>query len=304
MRKERIDKLLVDLGFAESRAKAQALIMAGAVLVDERRVNKPSELFLPDVKIRIKGDANEARYVGRGGLKLEAALNEFDISPAGFECLDVGSSTGGFTDCLLQHGARRVVALDVGTNQLAWKIRSDPRVDVRENTNARNLTEKDFERKFDLIVMDVSFISVTKILPSLRELLGEGGRMVVLIKPQFEVGKGEVGKGGIVREPDKHERVVAEVNRFATSLGLQVVGTINSPITGAEGNREFLSCYARSSPTEAAPRLIEGEDFYFEDGLMVLTESFLRRRGYCCDSGCRHCPYPRDDQSKKSSSSL
>jgi 23S rRNA (cytidine1920-2'-O)/16S rRNA (cytidine1409-2'-O)-methyltransferase len=244
--------------------------------------------------------------VSRGGFKLEAALDAFAIDPAGYECLDVGASTGGFTDCLLQRGAKSVVAIDAGTNQIAWPLRTDPRVEVREKTNARSLSPDDFERRFDLIVMDVSFISATKILPALKGLLADGGKIIVLIKPQFEVGKGEVGKGGIVRETEKQERVVAEVNEFAEGLGLRVVGTIDSPITGAEGNREFLSCYEVLSPASnvAAPKLVEGEDYYFEGGLMVLTESFLLRRGYCCDNGCRHCPYPKDDQSRKSSSSL
>lgn len=308
MKKERIDKLLADRGYADSRTKAQAMVMAGTVLVDEKRVEKPSELFAIDATIRIKGESAESRYVSRGGLKLEAALNAFGIDPTGFECLDVGASTGGFTDCLLQRGARSIVAVDAGTNQLAWPIRNDPRVEVREKTNARSLSPDDFERRFDLIVMDVSFISATKILPALKGLLAEDGKIVVLIKPQFEVGKGEVGKGGIVRETEKQERVVAQVNGFAEGLGLRVVGTIDSPITGAEGNHEFLSCYdlprAATREPVAVPKLVEGDDYYFEGGLMVLTESFLRRRGYCCDNGCRHCPYPKDDQSRKSSSSL
>lgn len=291
MKKERIDKLLADRGYAHSRSKAQALVMSGVVLVGEKRVDKPSELFETDAPIRIKGESAESRFVSRGGLKLEAALDHFSIEPAGYVCLDIGSSTGGFTDCLLQRGAGSVLALDVGTNQLAWELRNDPRVEVRENTNAREITPSDFDRLFDLIVMDVSFISVTRILPALPALMNDGGRIVVLIKPQFEVGKGEVGKGGIVRESEKHERVVTDVNAFAESIGLSVVGTIDSPITGAEGNREFLSCYERRPVPESAPKLVEGVDYYFEDGLMVLTESFLRRRGYCCENGCRHCPY-------------
>jgi len=243
MKKERIDKLLAERGFANSRAKAQAMVMAGVVLVNERRVEKPSEMVPVDEKIRIKGETPESRYVGRGGLKLEAALHHFNIVPAGWVCLDVGSSTGGFTDCLLQHSAASVVALDVGTNQLAWKLRTDPRVEVRENTNARTLKPEDFETQFRLIVMDVSFISVTKLLATLRALLEPGGRMIVLIKPQFEVGKGEVGKGGIVREPEKHTAVVEKVNEYAESVGLELVGVIDSPILGAEGNKEFLVCY-------------------------------------------------------------
>jgi 23S rRNA (cytidine1920-2'-O)/16S rRNA (cytidine1409-2'-O)-methyltransferase len=298
MKKERIDKLLSDLGFAESRAKAQAMIMAGVVLVDERRVEKASETFLPTDAIRIKGHDAESRYVSRGGLKLEAALEHFQIDPAGYSCLDVGSSTGGFTDCLLRHGASSVVALDVGTNQLVWKLRNDPRVEVRENTNARTLQPSDFRDRFDLIVMDVSFISVTKILPALLDLLCADARIVVLIKPQFEVGKGEVGKGGIVRETEKHERVVGEVNAFAKGLGFDVLGVIESPITGAEGNKEFLACYQKGSALAESQKpqrpLVEGIDYYFENGLMVLSEKFLLDRGYCCNNGCRHCPYPKD----------
>jgi len=246
MAKERIDKLLQIRGLAESRTKAQALVMAGVVLVDERRAEKPSEAYDANAIIRIKGESPESRYVSRGGLKLEKALSEFEIDPSGFSCLDVGSSTGGFTDCLLQHGARHVTCIDVGTNQLVWALRTDPRVAVRENTNARNLKPEDFEIRFDLIVMDVSFISVTKILPAVVNLLGGVGRIITLIKPQFEVGRGEVGKGGIVREAEKHERVVGEVNRLAESLGLCVAGVIESPILGAEGNKEFLALYERT----------------------------------------------------------
>lgn len=244
LKKERIDKLLVEQGLADSRTKAQAMVMAGVVLVDEKRVEKPSESFTRGVSIRIKGDSPESRYVGRGGLKLEAALREFAIDPSGLTCIDIGSSTGGFTDCLLQHGAVSVTAIDVGTNQLAWSLRNDQRVEVRENVNARDLRPGDFEHPFDLAVMDVSFISVTKILPTITPLLNPGGRSIVLIKPQFEVGKGEVGKGGIVRESAKHERVVAEINEFAAGIGLKVIGVISSPILGAEGNQEFLALYA------------------------------------------------------------
>ncbi|MEP6788247.1 MAG: TlyA family RNA methyltransferase [Acidobacteriota bacterium] len=245
MARERIDKLLVDSGLADSPTKAQALVMAGIVLVDEKRVAKPSELFEAGSAIRIKGDSPENKYVGRGGLKLEAALKEFGVDPAGFVCIDIGSSTGGFTDCLLKHGAERVVAIDVGTNQLVWSLRNDPRVEVRENTNARELKASDFDRQFDLAVMDVSFISVTKIIPAIIPLLKPTGRLIVLIKPQFEVGKGEVGKGGIVREPEKHERIIAEVNAFAARTGLRIEGLIDSPILGAEGNKEFLALYER-----------------------------------------------------------
>jgi len=243
MPRERIDKLVVDRGLAESRTKAQALIMAGAVLVNEQLIHKPSELFPHDANIRIKESATQ-RYVSRGGIKLEAALREFNINVSGLVCLDVGASTGGFTDCLLQHGAQRVVALDVGHNQLDWKIRNDPRVEVREEENARHLVPDNFKDKFDLITIDVSFISLTKILPAVTPLLKASGRVVALIKPQFEVGKGEVGKGGIVRDPLQHQRVISEVNGAAESLGLNVTGVIESPIKGADGNVEFLTLYS------------------------------------------------------------
>lgn len=243
MLKERIDILLTERGLADSRTKAQALVMAGVVLANERRVEKPSEKVPVDSAIRLK-DGSVARYVGRGGLKLEAALEHFEIDPKGLTCLDIGSSTGGFTDCLLQRGAAKVVAVDSGTNQLDWRLRSDERVASFENTNARSLALADIGGiAFDLIVMDVSFISATKILPVFPKLLMERGRAIVLIKPQFEVGKGEVGKGGIVREPEKQERVVKEVNVFAEELGLRTIGVMPSPILGAEGNKEFLACY-------------------------------------------------------------
>ncbi|MBL8181602.1 MAG: TlyA family RNA methyltransferase [Blastocatellia bacterium] len=245
MKKERIDKLLTTRGLADSRTKAQAMVMAGIVLVDEKRVEKPSESFATDSNIRIKGETDETKYVSRGGLKLEAALREFSIDVNDLDCIDIGSSTGGFTDCLLKHGARHVTAIDSGTNQLVWSLRTDERIDVREQTNARELTPSDFDRQFDLAVMDVSFISVTKLLAAVSALFKDGGRLVVLIKPQFEVGRGEVGKGGIVREAEKHERVVSEVNAFAGSVGLRLIGVIDSPITGAEGNKEFLACYAK-----------------------------------------------------------
>jgi 23S rRNA (cytidine1920-2'-O)/16S rRNA (cytidine1409-2'-O)-methyltransferase len=248
MKRERIDKLLVERGLAQSRTKAQALVMAGVVLVDEQLVGKPSESFLPEANIRIKdADDPAARYVGRGGLKLEAALREFQIDVAGLTCVDVGASTGGFTDCLLQHGASKVVAVDVGHNQLDWKLRSDSRVELREGVNARYLKPEDFDQKFDLATIDVAFISATMILPAVVPLLTKQGRIITLIKPQFEVGKGEVGKGGIVTDPSKHERVVDEVNRAAMELGLRVCGTIESPIHGADGNAEFLALYSISS---------------------------------------------------------
>ncbi len=246
MPRERIDKLLVDRGLADSRTKAQALVMSAAVLVDEQLVNKPSEKFFPEAHIRIKTRSDAPGYVSRGGLKLEAALRNFGLEVNELVCLDVGASTGGFTDCLLQHGARRVVAVDVGHNQIDWKLRNDPRVEVREGINARHLRPDDFKTTFDLITIDVAFISATKILPAVVPLLNDRGQIVTLIKPQFEVGKGEVGKGGIVKDAAQHERVVAEVNAAAELLGLTLDGVIDSPITGADGNKEFLALYRRA----------------------------------------------------------
>ena len=244
MKRERIDKLLVERGLADSRTKAQAMVMAGVVLVDEQRVEKPSHQFDPNSSIRIKGnDDPSTRYVGRGGLKLEAALREFQVDVAGLICLDVGASTGGFTDCLLQNGARRVVAIDVGHNQIDWRLRNDPRVEVREGVNARYLQPQDFLQPFDLAVMDVSFISATKVLPAIVPLVVAGGAIITLIKPQFEVGRGEVGGGGIVRDPAKRQRVIEEVNNAARELGLKVMQVIESPIAGAEGNVEYLALY-------------------------------------------------------------
>ena len=245
MKRERIDKLLVERGLAESRTKAQAMVMAGVVLVNEQRVEKSSDQFLSDSQIRIKhADDPTSRYVGRGGLKLEAALRQFQIDVRGFVCLDVGASTGGFTDCLLQHGAERVFAIDVGHNQIDWRLRNDPRVEVREGLNARYLQPADFPARFDLIVIDVSFISVVKILPSVVPLLKPFGSIVVLIKPQFEVGRGEVVSGGVVRDEEKRIKAVDSVNEFALTLGLKIEGTIESPITGAEGNIEYLAHYS------------------------------------------------------------
>ena len=244
MQGERIDKLLVDRGLASSRTKAQALVMAGVVLVNEQLVHKPSESFPRNANIRLKNLDSASRYVGRGGVKLEAALREFGIDVAGLRCLDVGASTGGFTDCLLQHGARQVTAVDVGHNQLDWKLRRDPRVEVREGVNARYLKPSEFDEQFDLATIDVAFISATKILPAIVPLLKNRGRIIALIKPQFEVGKDEVGKGGIVKDNAKHQRVVAEVNKVAGALGLQIEGVIASPIQGADGNIEFLAFYS------------------------------------------------------------
>jgi 23S rRNA (cytidine1920-2'-O)/16S rRNA (cytidine1409-2'-O)-methyltransferase len=242
--KERLDKLLVARELAETRQKAQAFIMAGYVLVNRERVDKPGKLVDTDAIIDIQHA--DAGYVGRGALKLEGALSAFNLDVNQMTCLDVGASTGGFTECLLQHGAIRVVALDVGKGQLHWKLRSDPRVVVVEGVNARYVTPADFDTLFDLITIDVSFISLTKILPALVALLTASGRILALVKPQFEVGKGEVGKGGIVRDPAKHQDVLTRIQIFAEqTLGLDVRGMMESPILGAEGNKEFFFLLAK-----------------------------------------------------------
>ncbi|HET6862538.1 MAG TPA: TlyA family RNA methyltransferase [Pyrinomonadaceae bacterium] len=246
LKRERIDKLLVDHGLAPSRTKAQAMVMAGVVLVDDQRVEKPSEQYSLQANIRIKGAEDPtSRYVGRGGLKLEGALRSFNLDVSGMNCLDVGASTGGFTDCLLQNGAKKVWAIDVGHNQIDWRLRTDPRVEVREGVNARYLQPADLMVSFDLAVIDVSFISVKLVLPAIVPLLKDDGRVITLIKPQFEVGRGQVGSGGIVRDEEQHRRVVAEVNELAESMGLRLVNVIDSPILGAEGNKEFLALYSR-----------------------------------------------------------
>ena len=238
--KERLDKLLVMRGLAETRARAQALVLAGQVFSDGQRLEKSGQLVDGDAPLSLK---ETLPFVGRGGLKLAAALDYFGIEVQGRTCLDIGASTGGFTDCMLQRGARRVVAVDVGYGQLDWSLRQDPRVDVREKINARYLSPEDFDCRFDLIVADVSFISLTMILPVVPPLAVPSGVVIVLIKPQFEVGKGQVGKGGIVRDAEMQARVVDEIVRFAEQLGMQSRGSIESPILGAEGNREFLACF-------------------------------------------------------------
>ena len=238
--KERLDKLLVERGLVETRAKAQALILAGQVFSAEQRLEKAGQLVPVEAPLTIK---ETMPFVSRGGLKLAAALDHFQIDVTGKVCLDVGASTGGFTDCLLQRGASRVVAVDVGHGQLDWKLRQDARVEVREQVNARYLQPADFNERFDLVVGDVSFISLTKILPVVPALVQPSALVVTLIKPQFEVGRDEVGKGGIVRDEAAQQRVVNEIVEFAASLGLRSRGVIDSPILGADGNREFLVCF-------------------------------------------------------------
>lgn len=228
---------MVESGLVETRQKAQALIMAGEVLIDGQRAAKAGQMVSPDALIELTA---KPRYVGRGGIKLAAALETFVIDVTGSVCADFGSSTGGFTDCLLQAGAARVHAIDVGTGQLDWRLRTDPRVVVHEGVNARYLEPADLGEAVDLAVCDVSFISATLILPAMVKVLKpETGRIVVLIKPQFEVGKGQVGKGGIVRDPAQHEEACAKLRACAEALGFETQLT-ESPIAGAEGNKEFL----------------------------------------------------------------
>jgi 23S rRNA (cytidine1920-2'-O)/16S rRNA (cytidine1409-2'-O)-methyltransferase len=234
--KTRLDKLLVERGLAESREKAQALIMAGDVLLNGQKASKPGQSVAADSALEVLA---RPPYVGRGGLKLAAALREFAINAAGKVCLDIGSSTGGFTDALLQAGAARVHAVDVGVGQLDWKLRTDPRVAVHEGINARGLEFADIGEAVDIAVCDVSFISVTLILPAAVRLLRPDGRLVILIKPQFEVGKGRVGKGGIVRDPELHRETCERVERAVREAGF-VTALMESPILGAEGNKEFL----------------------------------------------------------------
>jgi len=236
--KIRIDRLLVERGLAESREKAQAMILAGEVLANEQKVDKPGRDVAIDVAIRLVGQPG--KFVSRGGLKLEAALDHFQIDVSGKIALDIGASTGGFTDCLLQRGARKVYAIDVGTNQLHWRIRTDPRVVAQEQLNARTLTAEAVPEPCEFFCCDVSFISATLILPAVTPLITDSGEGVVLAKPQFEVGKGQVGKGGIVRDPQLHQAAVDRVRAALIEAGFARVESMESPILGAEGNREFL----------------------------------------------------------------
>lgn len=236
--KKRLDMVLVDRGLAETRARARAVIMAGSVYVDGVRTDKAGALVGEGSGVEVRDSS--LKYVSRGGLKLEAALREFGIDPSGQVAVDIGASTGGFTDCLLKSGASRVYAIDVGYGHLDWKLRNDPRVIVKEKLNARYLKPDDIAEPVDIVVIDVSFISLTMIIPPALALLKPGGVLVALIKPQFEVGKGEVGKGGIVRDETKRREVVDKITEFVKSLGVGVLGVIPSPIEGAEGNKEFL----------------------------------------------------------------
>ncbi len=240
MAKERLDVILVSRGLAASREKAKAVIMAGDVFVNGQREDKPGTAFDESkiVSLEVKGD--QLPYVSRGGLKLEKAMESFGLSLDGYVCMDIGASTGGFTDCMLQRGAVKVYSVDVGHGQLAWKLRSDPRVVCMEKTNFRYLTRGDIDDDLDFASVDVSFISLTKILIPARKLLKDEGEMVCLIKPQFEAGREKVGKKGVVRDPEVHKEVIAKVTDFAGIIGFSVLGLDFSPVRGPEGNIEYL----------------------------------------------------------------
>jgi 23S rRNA (cytidine1920-2'-O)/16S rRNA (cytidine1409-2'-O)-methyltransferase len=244
-RRVRLDELLVARGLAENRSQAQRLILAGEVSVGDRMLDKAGHLVPEDAEVKL---ASSLRYVSRGGLKLERALQVFAVDPTGWVCADVGASTGGFTDCLLQHGALRIYAIDVGYGQLAWSLRQDPRVVSVERANIRHLAS--LPEPVHLAVVDVSFIGLSLVLPRIASLLTTDGMVIALIKPQFEVGKGQVGKGGVVREPKLHEYAIGKVLHEAASLGLAPAGLTRSPITGPAGNVEFLARLLRNA---AAP---------------------------------------------------
>ncbi len=236
--KRRVDQLLVDRGLAESRARAQALVMAGLVFVGEAKIDKPGQQIADDTVLDVRG--RDHPWVSRGGIKLAHALDHFGLDPAGATAMDIGSSTGGFTDVLLNKGAGHVFAVDSGTNQLAWRLREDPRVTVLEQTSARILTPVQINRPCDWVVCDASFISLAKVLERPLELAATPCQLVALIKPQFEVGREEVGKGGVVRDPALHARVCDEVRGWLEGLGWDIAGIVESPITGPQGNVEFL----------------------------------------------------------------
>ncbi len=248
MAKKRLDVMLVEQGLAESREKAKTYIMAGEVFVNGQREDKPGSTFADDVTIEYKG--KPLKYVSRGGLKLEKAMSSFPIDLNGLVCMDIGASTGGFTDCMLQNGAIKVYSIDVGYGQLAWKLRTDERVVCMEKTNFRYLTREDIEDRPDFASVDVSFISLSKILPAAYDILSDTAEMVCLIKPQFEAGKDKVGKKGVVREKSVHEEVISNVIAFTKDIGFYIAGLSYSPIRGPEGNIEYLMHIVKSEPTE------------------------------------------------------
>lgn len=238
MKKERLDKILLARGLSQSRERAKARIMTGNVLVNQQPVDKPGTLVPLDAQIEVRGE--DIPYVSRGGLKLEAALQAFKVDVRDLHCMDIGASTGGFTDCLLQHGAQKVYAVDVGYGQLAWELRRDSRVVAIERTNIRNLPENALPSPVDLATIDVSFISLRIVVPAALKFLKNTADILALVKPQFEVGKGLVGKGGVVRNPEHHEMVIRELTDYFEGLELTSPGVIPSPILGPKGNREFV----------------------------------------------------------------
>ena len=243
MKKQRLDQLVFELGFTESRERAKTTIMSGLVFVNGQRVDKPGTAVDPEAKIEVHGDA--LPFVSRGGFKLDKALKVFPVDPSGKVCIDCGASTGGFTDVLLQHGAAKVYAVDVGYGQLAWKLRTDERVVNLERCNLRYIGPEQIPEPIDLAVMDVSFISIRLVLPAVKQLLKQGADYICLIKPQFEAGREEVGKKGVVRDEQVHIRVVKEILSFAPGIGLSVMGLDYSPIKGPEGNIEYI-CHLKN----------------------------------------------------------
>ena len=249
--KKRLDVLLTEQGYADTRSKAQAIIMSGLVYVDGQKADKPGVSYPETVNLEVRGAV--CPYVSRGGLKLEKALRDFGVKPEGYVCSDSGASTGGFTDCLLQQGAKKVFAIDVGYGQLDWKIRSDPRVVVMERTNIRYVTPEQLGQPLDLSVIDVSFISLKIVLPVVKELLKPAGQVVCLIKPQFEAGKEKVGKKGVVRDPAVHKEVLDNFVALARELGFTILGLTFSPVKGPEGNIEFLAHLTKAEAAGITP---------------------------------------------------
>lgn len=251
--KKRLDILVTERGLAESREKAKTLIMAGQVYVDGQKADKPGDTFSEDAAVEVRGKG--LPYVSRGGLKLEKAMREFGLQLQGRTCMDIGASTGGFTDCMLQNGAQRVYSVDVGYGQLAWSLRTDPRVVNLERTNARYLTREQVPEEIGFFSVDVSFISLTLILPAVRPLLAEHGQAVCLIKPQFEAGREKVGKKGVVRDKAVHEEVIEKIRSFALENGFSVLGLTFSPVKGPEGNIEYLIYLERSEAPSQGERV-------------------------------------------------
>ncbi|MCR4840754.1 MAG: TlyA family RNA methyltransferase [Lachnospiraceae bacterium] len=262
--KKRLDVLLVEQGLAESREKAKVMIMAGDVFVGDSREDKAGSMFPEDVKIEVRG--KKLKYVSRGGLKLEKAVEFNSLDLTGLTCMDVGSSTGGFTDCMLQNGAVKVYAVDVGTNQLAWKLRQDPRVVSMEKTNIRYVTPEDIGEPVDFVSIDVAFISLTKVLGPVKELMKDGAEIVCLIKPQFEAGREKVGKKGVVRDKDTHIEVIKEILSFSQALGFEILSLTYSPVKGPEGNIEYLLYMKKNEEA------VGNDNSAFFDSAMAIVE--------------------------------